>query len=240
MFHNTPLFRCYFGNTKDQLYPAEYLALSDVQDILALPPFSRIQKVLALQRLIFLRQTHSAEGTAITDLESAYAHPSFNKEGDYLITNHRHIGLGVMTADCVPIIIADMVHGAIGIAHAGWRGTTAGISTIMLTDMHKTFGTQPEQVTVIFGPSAKICCYKVSDSFTRNLEHIRELSQCIITKHEQLYFDGALCNRMLLENAGVPKNSFYTQYNVCTICDTTFYSHRRGDTGRQMTIVSLV
>ena len=240
MFHNNPLFRCYFGNKKDVLNPKEYLALSNVQDILSLVPFSGIKKMMNLQKLIFLRQTHSTEGLSIVDPKASSIQTSFSQEGDYLITNQKSIGLGVMTADCLPIIITDMVHGAIGIAHAGWRGTVTGISNRMLTDMQKTFGTQPEQVKVLLGPSAKICCYQVSKFFVHELECMPHHDQLIIKRNDHYYFDVALCNRMLLESAGIQKNAFCIDYNVCTICDSTFYSHRRGDTGRQMTVVNLV
>jgi len=240
MLHSSPLFRCYFGTAKDSLDPAEYLALSNAQDILSLKPFAQLKKSMQLHRLTFLRQTHSVNGLAIADTASAHKAVSFTQSGDYLITNQKNNGLGIMTADCLPVIIIDTMRGALGIAHAGWRGTVAGISVTMLHAMQDTFGTNREKIKVFFGPAAKCCCYKVSNSFLSNLEHLPFNKQLIIERNNQYYFDKALCNRLLLQNAGVKKESFYVDYNICTICDTSFYSHRRGDNGRQMTVVSLV
>ena len=91
MFHNNPLFRCYFGNKKDVLNPKEYLALSHVQDILTLQPFLHIKQPMFLQKLIFLHQTHSTEGLSIIDSNSAMSQASFSQKGDYLITNQKNI-----------------------------------------------------------------------------------------------------------------------------------------------------
>lgn len=236
MFHHNPLFRCYFGNEKDALDPKEYLALSEVQDILTIQPFSSLKKAMSLSRLVFLRQTHSVDGLHVSE-NPPY---SFAQTGDYLITNQKFVGLGVMTADCLPIIMVDPVRGAIGIAHAGWRGTVAHIGTIMLDDMRRSFGTQPEHLKVFFGPSAKQCCYKVSAHFINELEHLPEYEQLLIKRHGTYYFDNTQCNRMLLETAGIHKDAICCEYNLCTICDKGFYSHRRGQSNRQMTVVSLV
>ncbi len=240
MLHNSPLFRCYFGNAKDSLDPEEYLAQSKVQDILSLEPFTQLKKNMHVRRLIFLRQTHSVDGLILADASAADKTLSFAQSGDYLITNQKNVGLGIMTADCLPVILIDMMHGVLGIAHAGWRGTVARISTTMLHAMQDTFGTRPEQVKVFLGPGAKVCCYTVSSSFLAHLEHLPFNEQLIIERNDTFYFDTALCNRLLLQDAGVKKESFCIEYNICTICDTAFYSHRRGNKGRQMTVVSLV
>jgi len=244
MLHHAPLFRCYFGNTQDALHPQEYLRLNTVPDILSLDPFAQHKQRMALRRLIFLRQTHSTDGIVISDSHSAESMAAFAQSGDYLITNQQHVGIGVMTADCLPVILIDTVHNAIGVAHAGWRGTVAGISTHMLADMHTAFGSSPEQIQAYFGPTAQRCCYQVSPSFLTQLEHLPFKDQLITERsngaERALYFDNLLCNKLLLQSAGIKKEALCDAYAVCTMCDHSFYSHRRGDKGRQMTVVTLV
>lgn len=239
MQHHGSLFRCYFGNNRDNLNPEEYLALAASDDILVKHPFSQLKKNMHLQKLFFLRQIHSTEGFVITQ-DNNEVEQSFVQSGDYLITNQKNIGIGVMTADCLPIIMIDTLQGAIGVAHAGWRGTVLGIAVQMLHALQKNFNTNPQYVKVFFGPSAKACCYEVSDSFSTNLEHLSFKDELIIAHNNKQYFDLVLCNRLLLQEAGINKEAIGTTYSLCTVCDHSFYSHRRGDKGRQMTVVSLV
>lgn len=240
MVHHNPLFRCYFGNSKDQLEPEKYLALSGEQDILLYAPFSALKKRLQLERLLFLKQTHSANGFVCNDKKTALSTHSFVSEGDYIITNQKKCGIGIMSADCLPIIIVDMVHQVIGVAHAGWRGTASGVSLAMLDAMRTHFDTNPLYVKVFFGPCAQRCCYEVQPGFTDAFAHIEASASFFIEKGNQLYFDTVTCNRCMLLQAGIPETAFCLDYNRCTICTPTFCSHRRGDTTRQMTVVALV
>lgn len=240
MVHHSPLFRCYFGNSKDQLKPEEYLALSTEQDILLRAPFSALTKQLNLKRLLFLKQTHSTQGLICTDSAASASLCSFDREGDYLITNQKGYGIGIMSADCLPIIIVDIVHQVIGIAHAGWRGTAAGVGTVMLDAMRSQFDTNPLHVKVFFGPGAQRCCYEVQPDFRNAFAHLDQSSSFFIAKGDKLYFDIVACNRFILQQAGIPESAFCIDYNRCTLCTPTFCSHRRGDITRQMTVVALV
>lgn len=252
MVHHNPLFRCYFGNSKDQLEPEKYLALTREQDILLYTPFSALKKQLQLERLLFLKQIHSANGFVCSDKKTASSTHSFIHEGDYIITNQKKCGIGIMSADCLPLIIVDIVHQVVGIAHAGWRGTASGVSLAMLAAMRTQFETNPLHVKVFFGPCAQRCCYEVQPSFKEAFAHIDQsslltelrLTQAsaafFIEKGDRLYFDTIACNRFMLQQAGIPETAFCFDYNRCTICTPTFCSHRRGDTTRQMTVVALV
>ena len=240
MVHHNPLFRCYFGNSKDQLEPEKYLALTREQDILLRPEFSALKKQLQLERLLFLKQIHSANGFVCSDRKKALSTHSFAYEGDYIITNQKKCGIGIMSADCLPLIIVDMVHQVVGIAHAGWRGTAAGISVAMLDAMRTQFNTNPLHIKLFFGPCAQRCCYEVQPSFKDAFAHMSQSAAFFIEKGDKLYFDTVACNRFILQQAGIPDTAFCLDYNRCTICTPTFCSHRRGDTTRQMTVVALV
>ena len=82
---------------------------------------------------------------------------------DALITNLPDVPLMLFYADCVPVLLADLETGAIGLAHAGWRGTVANIGAKTLATMGEAFGTKPENVLAAIGPSIGACCYEVDD-----------------------------------------------------------------------------
>ena len=82
---------------------------------------------------------------------------------DALITNLPDVPLMLFYADCVPVLLADLETGAIGLAHAGWRGTVANSGAKTLAAMGEAFGTKPENVLAAIGPSIGACCYEVDD-----------------------------------------------------------------------------
>ncbi len=81
--------------------------------------------------------------------------------GDALITNSPGVLLGVQTADCVPVLLADTHRRAVAAIHAGWRGTLARIAAKTLGRMHMEFGTQPGDVIAAIGPAIHRCSYEV-------------------------------------------------------------------------------
>lgn len=240
LLHNSPLFQIYFGNTADKLFSAHYTKLADEPQIITHKPFSDVAHLMRLQALIFLKQTHSTIGTII-DADNVGTMHSFAHEGDYLITGLSDVGIGVMTADCLPIIFFDNFNNVISIVHAGWRGSVQAIAVKALQEMHESFGTDKEHIQVFFGPSIKPCCYKVGAEF---YDHINndEIAQMVLSRHnDDIFFDLPYLNRILLEEAGVPKMAIRLGYNLCTMCDTRFNSYRRDGaaSGRQMTVVCL-
>ncbi len=218
----------FFGNESTSVHPDYYLNLSD--SLLAHDKyFSFLFDKLSITDLVFLKQTHSTTGYAVE-----HAMPSFAQEGDYLITNKPHIGIGIMTADCLPVIVVDKQNNAVGIAHAGWRGAVAGIVPKMITHMGDVFGSSPAHMRAYLGPSAQACCYEVGP----------EVIECVGHPYiNQRFFDlpGYVLDQ--LEDIGI---SSITPSSVCTICDTSYCSHRRAthegrakQCKRQMSIVSV-
>lgn len=86
---------------------------------------------------------------------------------DALICSIPNVPLMLFYADCVPVLLADTKSGAVGLAHAGWRGTVARIAQKTLTAMSQVFGTKADDVVAAIGPSIGQCCYEVDD-FVRN------------------------------------------------------------------------
>jgi YfiH family protein len=166
----------------------------------------------------------------------------FTQDGDYLITQCRAIGLGIMTADCMPIICIDKEHKAISVAHAGWRGAIAGIVASMVKAMQQSWQTNVRHCSVFFGPSAGQCCYEVGPEFAQYLAPFAYKEEVLLRRHGSYFFNNPLLISYQLQALGFAKESIDTTYNACTICDDRFYSHRRSQTyysGRQMTVVAL-
>lgn len=163
-----------------------------------------------------------------------------SQEGDFIITNCANIGIGVLTADCLPIIMVDKKHHAIGIAHAGWRGSVQKIGPLMLHALQNNFNANPSDIIVYCGPSALPCCYEVDQNFKDNLE--KDLvEKTIINRNGILFFDLPLYNKLLLIDAGIPQENFISTYNKCTLCTPNYCSYRteKDDDLRQITLVSL-
>ena len=159
----------------------------------------------------------------------------YERTGDFIITDTAGLGIGVFTADCLPIVLYDEQHYACAVVHAGWRGAVNGIAARALDMMRFAFGTQPEHVRVYFGPSARRCCYSVGDDFYKNVPKYADM--VLING----YFNNVLLNTLLLRDCGVREKNLYTANNVCTICDIDYWSYRRqgNAAGRQVTIVML-
>lgn len=114
---------------------------------------------LPVEAIIVPRQTHSVNCLTIRDLPVS----AYDLEGvDGLVTDLKNLAIGVSTADCVPVLMADTKHGVIGVAHAGWRGAVGGVVQNTLACM-VTLGAVASDVAVRFGPSIMSCCFEVGE-----------------------------------------------------------------------------
>jgi hypothetical protein len=163
---------------------------------------------------------------------------------DALTTLAPRILLGVKTADCVPLLLADTRTGACAAVHAGWRGTLSSIVTRTLERMAEEFGTQPADVSAAIGPAARACCYEVGDevisAFKEKFPGAGNLFEATRDRHALIDLHRA--NREQLSAAGVPSGQIYTA-PLCTMCRTDlFFSYRRekrthGRVGRLMSVI---
>ncbi len=242
IIHSAPRYHIYFGDAKDEMYPSQYCQWNDFE-ILSRQPIASMAERLQLQNLFFLRQVHGIEGLSVSKKDLLTTTP-FSRDGDFLITHEPQVGLGILTADCLPVIAYDRKHNAIGIAHAGWRGAIAGVVSVMLNAMKKVYESDPHDLTLFFGPSAKHCCYEVRPEFITHLDSYPFSDQVIRSHRERLFFDLPLFVELQVMQEGV--KSICKEYNSCTICDNRFHSYRRGIVagspdliGRQMTVVAI-
>ena len=178
------------------------------------------------KRIVRTRQTHSEVVTLVDSEKSDYV-------GDGLVTALKGTWLAVSVADCVPIFMFDKDKHAVGIVHAGWRGTLKKIGASCVEQMSKAFGSNPSNLSAFFGPGIGPCCYEVSSELASEFEKVFPGSAT------GRYVDLFKANRMMLENLGV---SCVPQGSVCTSCHSDlFFSHRRdkGKTGRMLALIAL-
>ncbi|MGI6037252.1 MAG: peptidoglycan editing factor PgeF [Limnochordia bacterium] len=155
---------------------------------------------------------------------------------DGLVTNLPGVLLTSLYADCVPLVFFDPQRKVIGMAHAGWRGTKAGIGLKTLELMGETFGTEPRHCLVGIGPSIGPCCYRVGEEVARGFP-----AETIQRREDGYYLDLWRANRTPLIEAGIlPKN--LAKAELCTCCRSSlFYSHRasQGRGGRMASLILL-
>jgi polyphenol oxidase len=183
---------------------------------------------LGLNNLIFQHQTHGTNGLII-DSPTQLSQPTdcYSRDGDFLITNQKGVGIGVLTADCLPIIFYVAKPQTIAVAHAGWRGSVAGIGPKVVSLLQSHFHADPAHIQIFFGPSAKPCCYQVTEDFLLNFKN-NPLAEDIFTKRDsKLFFDNPTYNAHLLQNSGILPQSIDQTFNLCTICNHQFHSYRR-------------
>lgn len=152
-------------------------------------------------------------------------------EFDSFITNCKNLVLYVSVADCVPIYIYDFVNNAIGIIHAGWRGTNNNIIKNTIHKMNEYYGTKPSNIVACIGPSICKNCYEVSEDlineFRKNYNNDYINSVFIKNSNGKYNLDLWLANKLNLLNEGVNENNIDIT-NICTYNNPDiFFSHRR-------------
>lgn len=152
-------------------------------------------------------------------------------DGDALVTNIAGVPLLIFTADCVPIAIIDKKNKAIGLAHAGWRGTYERIGQKTIEFMKKEYDTNCEDVVCVIGPSIGPCCYEVSEEliekFNTNLTNCEE--KFYIIEEGKYYLDLWKINEYILKSSGVNEKNIIN-LNLCSSCnEQDFHSYRKHD-----------
>ncbi|MEG1311285.1 MAG: peptidoglycan editing factor PgeF [Romboutsia sp.] len=152
-------------------------------------------------------------------------------EADALVTNLKKVPLLIFTADCVPIAIIDKKSKAIGLAHAGWRGTYNKIAQKTIETMKENYNTKEEDLVCVIGPSIGPCCYEVSkelvEKFNTNLTNSDEIFYII--EESKYYLDLWKINEYVLKSSGVKEENIIN-LNLCTSCNSDkFHSYRKHD-----------
>lgn len=192
-----------------------------------------------LDHLICTRQTHSDIVRVVTKADHRGVFHRDYPECDGVVTNDPGVALMIFTADCTPLLFHDPVTGAVGAAHAGWRGTAADIAGKTVKAMVEAFGCDPENIRAAIGPNIGACCFEtdadVPEAMTAALgeeakAHIRQIGR-------KYYVNLKEINACFLRRAGVVHIEISTD---CTAClPDKYWSHRvtRGQRGSQGAVI---
>ena len=157
---------------------------------------------------------------------------------DGQITDEKGLVLLSYGADCTPVYLADTVNHAIGLVHSGWKGTLNSISSDALDLMKKTYGTKPENVIAVIGPSISSKNYEVGFDVAEhfiNKHNIDVTGDSAIVRHgrpQKYQLDLWEANRRNLLDSGVPEENIFIS-GLCTYDEEAlFYSHRRDGNAR--------
>jgi len=190
--------------------------------------------------LVSLYQVHGRDVVTVDRSTDPVARP----KADGMVTDRPGIALGILSADCAPVLFADASAGVIGACHAGWRGALEGVSDTTIAAMEH-LGASRERIVAVIGPTIAQASYEVSDPFRDIFLNADAANATFFvtgtrTGHWQFDLPGYLLAR--LRRAGV------TAYNTAldTRSDSTrFFSYRRTtlaqepDYGRQISAIAL-
>ena len=182
-----------------------------------------------VQRAVLSRQVHRSDVRRVTavDCGKGLWQPQDYDSADALVTDVPGIPLIVFSADCNVLLLHDPVRRVIGAAHAGWRGTAAGIVYKTVRRMQETFGTDPRDLRAAIGAAIGPCCFETDADVPRALRDAlgREAEPYITRRGQKWHVDLKGVNARWLEKAGV------TQIDVCPDCTACrpdlYWSHRR-------------
>ena len=198
----------------------------------------RICQALGIPReaITTAQQVH---GTRVAKVEASDRGGTFPGT-DGLITDVPGVALMLRFADCVPLLFFDPSHPAVGLAHAGWRGTLAGIASQMVKAMWAAFGSRPEELIVGIGPAIGPCCYQVGRELaTRVREHFPQWPDLIHWRDGTPYFDLWLANQRQLEAMGVRSIAVAQRCTACHVEEFFSYRAEGGLTGRFAAVIGL-
>lgn len=204
-----------------------------------------------VENLVFSDQVHDTviQRVDTSDCGKGILRESDLKGVDGLVTDDPEVVLMTFFADCVPLFFYDRKHHAIGAVHSGWRGTVGRIGARAVEKMRDEFGSAPDDLLAVVGPSICQDCYEVSEDVAEafRLEfQEKQWNELLLSKPEQKYqLDLWRANEIILSEAGIPASQIQV-CGMCTCCHSEFlFSHRasggkRGNLAGAITLMPLV
>ena len=199
-----------------------------------------VNAVLPGAQLVTLHQVHSAEIVTAIARWPDDARP----HADGVVTDRPGLLLGILTADCVPVLFADTERGIIGAAHAGWKGALGGVTDNIITAM-VALGARRDSLVTAIGPCIGRASYEVGDDFARIFENADSANERFFTAGRvgHHYFDIEAYVIHRLNAAGIAR---IDTLGMDTYADAPrFFSYRRachrgeGDYGRQISLIGI-
>ena len=190
----------------------------------------RLLCITGIENIVWMEQLHTNTVTVVDGPRDTPVPAT-----DAILTTQRRLGLGVLVADCTPVLLVDVSAGVIAAAHAGRLGARNGIVVNTVREMQK-LGAQPERIQVVMGPAASGKNYEVPEEMANDVERRLPGSKC---KTAQGTWGIDVRAGLIRQLMGLGITNIDSDPR-CTIEDTNFFSYRReGTTGRQAGVIWL-
>lgn len=145
------------------------------------------------------------------------------RDTDGFVTNEKNLFLTITVADCVPMYFYDPENKAVGIIHAGWRGTVKNIAGAAVAKLYKLYGSKPEDIFVYLGPHIQQDHFEIKDDI---LHFFDSYPEYIIREQGKIFVSLAGILKKQLLDAGI-KEEYITVSGACTACEQKYFSYRR-------------
>lgn len=199
-----------------------------------------VEMVAPGARLVSVYQVHSPLCVTVTEEWSDAARP----QADALVTDRAGLALGIVTADCAPVLLADRSAGVIGAAHAGWKGAVAGVTDHTIAAM-EALGARRSNIVAAVGPCIAQASYEVDRGFADRFCADDCANAAFFLKgregHLQFDLEGYVAHRLESVGCGAVERLGLDTYTP----EDRFYSYRRAthrgeaDYGRQLSLIAL-
>ncbi len=161
---------------------------------------------------------------------------------DALITSDTEVTLVTYYADCTPLFFVDTKTHAIGLAHAGWRGTVGDIAGEVIKAMKRDFGTESENLICAIGPNIGRCCYEVSEDCAEQFMKLFDKDSGVYTSASEAgkyMINLSLANKLLLMRSGVREENIVIS-DLCTKCNSELLWSHRATNGQRGTMCAMM
>lgn len=199
-----------------------------------------VDAVLPGAQLVTLHQVHSAAALAVTAAWPDDARP----HADAVVTDRPGLALGVLTADCAPVLLADADAGVVGAAHAGWKGALAGVTDSVVAAMER-LGARRDRIAAAVGPCIARASYEVDDMFFRRFAEAAPENERFFmagrTGHHQFDLEAYVGARLAAAGIGIVELTGMDTYADAS----AFFSYRRATHrgepvhGRQISLIGM-
>ena len=196
------------------------------------------EAVLPGARLVTVFQVHSAEAVIATDVFAERPH------ADALATDRPGLLLGILTADCAPVLLADRQAGVVGAAHAGWKGAISGVTDSVIAAMEK-LGADRSRIAAAIGPCIARASYEVDDAFLARFAVADPANERFFAAgrpgHHQFDLEAYVAHRLAAAGIGRVEALGLDTYPA----EARYYSFRRSthrgepDYGRQISLIGI-
>jgi YfiH family protein len=189
-----------------------------------------------------VRQMHGSRVIRIEDSENP-PEEYRQAQADAIITDQLGVAIGVLTADCVPVLLVDPEKRVIAAVHAGRKGSLMQVVSHVVSRMQKDFGSSPDDLLAAVGPCIETTCYQVGEEIAQEVSrHDFYQNDALIHENGAHFVDLRKMNHLDLLESGVKEEHIY-DVSMCTACHPRiFYSHRKNKgkkTGRMMALIMI-